>query len=86
MEINKQLFEDVLSGKLKGTFVFRNQLTCNSDELTRNTDGYKSTHPYYPYSIKDWSYTLSGHFLVKKVFIFLAKVMSILQILYQKQI
>jgi hypothetical protein len=58
MEINKQLFEDVLSGKLKGTFVFRNQLTCNSDELTRNTtDRYKSTHPY---SIKNWSYTLSG--------------------------
>ena len=62
MEINEQLFEDVLSGKLKGTFMLRNQLTCNSDELTRNTDGYKSTHPYYPYSIKDWSYTQSGHF------------------------
>lgn len=57
MEINKQLFEDVLSGKLKGTFVFRNQLTCNSDELTRTTDGYKFG---YPYSIKNWSYTSSG--------------------------
>lgn len=66
MEINKQLFEDVLSGKLKGTFVFRNQLTCNSDELTRNTDGCGYTHPYYPYSIKDWSYTLSGHFFGKE--------------------
>ena len=66
MEIKKQLFEDVLSGKLKGTFVFRNQLTCNSDELTRNTDGCGYTHPYYPYSIKDWSYTLSGHFFGKE--------------------
>ena len=46
--------------------MFRNQLTCNSDELTRNTDGCGYTHPYYPYSIKDWSYTLSGHFFGKE--------------------
>lgn len=57
MEINKQLFEDVLSGKLKGTFVFRNQLTCNSDKLTRNTTDNKST---YPYCVKSWSYTQNG--------------------------
>lgn len=59
MEINKQLFEDVLSGKLKGTFVFRNQLTCNSDKLTRNTGGmYTFTHPY---CIMDkWSYSPGG--------------------------
>ena len=58
MEINKQLFEDVLSGKLNGTFVFRNQLTCNSDELTRTTMGtYKAI---YPYSIKNRTYTPNG--------------------------
>lgn len=58
MEINKQLFEDVLSGKLKGTFVFRNQIICNSDLLTRNIAGeYKFTHPY---RIENWTYTPSG--------------------------
>lgn len=33
MEINKQLFEDVLSGKLKGTFVLRNGEKLNSSLL-----------------------------------------------------
>ena len=33
MEINKQLFEDVLSGKLKGTFVLRNGDKLNSSLL-----------------------------------------------------
>ena len=33
MEINKQLFEDVLSGKLKGTFVLRNGKKLNSSLL-----------------------------------------------------
>ena len=59
MEINRQLFEDVLSGKLKGTFEFRCQLTCNSDELTRTTAEYKST---YPYCIRNRSYAPNGRF------------------------
>ena len=33
MEINKQLFEDVLAGKLKGTFVLRNGQKINSNDL-----------------------------------------------------
>ena len=33
MEINKQLFEDVLSGKLEGTFVLRNRDKLNSSLL-----------------------------------------------------
>ena len=39
MEINKQLFEDVLSGKLKGTFVLRNGFTCSDKQLYRNDNG-----------------------------------------------
>lgn len=46
MKINKQLFEDVLSGKLKGTFVLRNGETYYSDVLFRNYGGLKFTHPY----------------------------------------
>lgn len=42
MEINKQLFEDILSGKLKGTFMLKNGFTVRSNRLfcTRmpNTD------------------------------------------------
>lgn len=34
MEINKQLFEDVLSGKLKGTFVLKNGSQFNDNLLT----------------------------------------------------
>jgi hypothetical protein len=34
MEINKQLFEDVLSGKLKGTFVLKNGKKFNDSLLT----------------------------------------------------
>jgi len=40
MEINKQLFEDVLSGKLKGIFVLKNGKQFNDKLLT---DIYKST-------------------------------------------
>lgn len=40
MEINKQLFEDVLSGKLKGTFVLKNEKRLSDNLLT---DIYKST-------------------------------------------
>lgn len=36
MKINKQLFEDVLAGKLKGTFVLRSGETYFSDGLHRN--------------------------------------------------
>lgn len=46
MEINKQLFEDVLSGKLKGTFVLRNGQKENSFSLERNTEGLLSIFPY----------------------------------------
>ena len=35
MKINKQLFEDVLSGKLKGTFVLRNKSTLHSSNLRK---------------------------------------------------
>jgi hypothetical protein len=47
MEINKQLFEDILSGKLKGKFVFRDGRKCNSYCLYVNHfDSYSFTHPY----------------------------------------
>lgn len=51
MEINKQLFEDVLSGKLKGLFVLRaNNTKVNSDMLERNNSFYSGTHPYRLFS------------------------------------
>lgn len=46
MEINKRLFEDVLSNKLKGTFVLRNRRRISSSELTSNISYYSKTHPY----------------------------------------
>lgn len=52
MTINKQIFEDVLSGKLKGTFVLRNRETYKSEYLRRNTAGdFCSSHPYRIYVI-----------------------------------
>ena len=45
MEINKQLFEDVLSGKLKGTFVLRNKQIVKSNTLKR------SSNDNFPYEI-----------------------------------
>ena len=36
MKINKQLFEDVLSGKLKGKFIFRNTCNIHGVELKPN--------------------------------------------------
>ena len=45
MEINKQLFEDVLSGKLKGTFVLRNKQIVKSNTLKR------SSNVNFPYAI-----------------------------------
>ena len=59
MEINKQLFEDVLLGKLKGTFVLRNGETYFSDELCRNYSKLKFTHPYV---VGFKSYTPKGLF------------------------
>lgn len=59
MEINKQLFEDILSGKLKGTFVLRNGETYFSDKLCRNYSRLKLTHPYI---VGFRSYTQKGLF------------------------
>lgn len=42
MKINKQLFEDVLSGKLKGKFVLRNGITVNGDKLIRTGGSYQA--------------------------------------------
>ena len=53
----KQLFEDVLSGKLKGTFVLRNGIKINTSEFKRNTNGCINI---YPYRTKDYSYTTYG--------------------------
>lgn len=59
MEINKQLFEDVLSGKLKGKFVLRNGEIYYSDVLCRNYGELKFTHPYI---VGFKSYTPKGIF------------------------
>lgn len=64
MEINKQLFEDVLSGKLKGTFVLRNGETYFSDELIRNYSKLKFTHPYI---VGFRSYTSKGLFAMHDI-------------------
>ena len=59
MKINKQLFEDVLSGKLKGTFVMRNGNTYFSSSLRRNYNIFRDTHPY---KINLLSYTPEGRY------------------------
>lgn len=47
MEINKQLFEDVLSGKLKGKFILRNGNKISSYNLLRNVNNQQAeTYPY----------------------------------------
>lgn len=46
MEINKQLFEDILSGKLTGIFVLRSKEIRSSADLCRNDNKFKVTHPY----------------------------------------
>ena len=61
MEINKQLFEDVLLGKLKGTFVLRNGNTYFSNDLYRNYNKFRFTHPYI---IGFLSYTPKGIFFI----------------------
>lgn len=60
MKINKQLFEDVLAGTLKGTFVLRGGRKCNSDELSRcKSDGCNNT---YLYCLNEYSYTQFGYY------------------------
>lgn len=59
MKINKQLFEDVLSGKLKGTFVMGNGNTYFSYSLHRNNNKFRDTHPY---AINLLSYTPEGRY------------------------
>ena len=49
MIINKQLFEDVLNGKAKGTFILEDGSRVNSDRLRRNDT--RLTH-LYPYALK----------------------------------
>ena len=61
MEINKQLFEDVLSGKLKGTFALKCGIKASSDELSFNDDYDKEK---YPYTLRKMSYTPEGYFHV----------------------
>lgn len=58
MEINKQLFEDVLSGKLKGTFVLRNGDKVKSSRLSIDTNADTN----YPISLNGYWYTNQGEF------------------------
>ena len=57
MEINKQLFEDVLSGNLKGTFVLRNGSKISYRKITKY--GY-CDDDVYPYHLDRYSYTPKG--------------------------
>lgn len=57
MKINKQLFEDVLSGKLKGTFVLRSKQKISSNKLIYNNSYYSETHPY---RLSNATYTSKG--------------------------
>ena len=59
MKINKQLFEDVLSGNLKGTFVLRNGDKYDSSKLYRNTNKMKSQD--YPYALYVGNYVFSNY-------------------------
>lgn len=61
MEINKQLFEDVLAGKLKGVFILRSGNTYFSADLYRNYNNFGLTHPYM---INYRSYTTKGIFSI----------------------
>lgn len=45
MEINEQLFEDVLSGKLEGTFVLRDGSKISSSKLSIDTKAF--TYPIF---------------------------------------
>ena len=57
MKINKQLFEDVLSGKLKGTFVLRNGDKVKSRKLSIDINA-----DTYPIVLKGSCYTYQGEF------------------------
>ena len=57
MEINKQLFEDVLSGKLEGTFVLRDGRTRKSYGFKRNDSFWSNVRPYSLFNI---TYTSNG--------------------------
>lgn len=46
MEINKQLFEDILSGKVNGTFVLRFGKKVDSSNLLRNDYPNNNIYPY----------------------------------------
>lgn len=61
MKINKQLFEDVLSGKLKGTFVLRNGTKYNSDNL------YRTKSNVFFYKLNNSSYTQYGHYCLDSI-------------------
>ena len=52
----KQLFEDVLSGKLKGTFVLRNGDSIKSNLLERSSSG---SYPY-AFILRCYLYTSTG--------------------------
>jgi hypothetical protein len=64
MEINKQLFEDVLSGKLNGTFVLRFNDKVDSSNLIRNDYPNNDKYPYRLLinSVKT-NYTENGYML-----------------------
>ena len=57
MEINKQLFEDVLLGKLEGNFVLKNGFRINSNRLCKEVE-----NTICPYWLKGLSslYTREG--------------------------
>ena len=47
MKINKQLFEDVLLGKVKGAFILRNGVKIPSERFSRNMNSQQQkTYPY----------------------------------------
>ena len=65
MKINKQLFEDVLAGKLKGTFVLRNGWKIPSKKLQRTPHAglYYKTHLYHLDDTSEYlTYTENGEY------------------------
>ena len=64
MKINKQLFEDILSGKLKGTLVLSNGTRINTSDFKKNVNGYMNI---YPYRTKDFSYTEHGYVHINSI-------------------
>ena len=47
MKINRKLFEDVLDGKLKGTFVLRNGILISSERLSPSVGSIKTDYPFF---------------------------------------